>query len=297
MRVLISGSSGLIGRELSRRLRERGDEVVRLVRPQTRDKSGSITWDPLKGEANPADFEGFDAVFHLAGENVAERRWSPEQKRRLRDSRVETTKLLTKTLLSTKQKPKVVLSASAVGYYGDRGNQVLTEESAAGNGFLPEVSIEWEKATDPLSAAGIRVVLLRFGIVLSSKGGAAQHMLLPFKLGVGGTLGSGDQYWSWIGLGDAIRALLFLLDNEQHAGPVNIAAPEPATNREFTKALGKHLHRPTILPVPTFALRIVFGEMADEALLAGARVVPRKLLDAGFNYEHPNLQDALAAEV
>lgn len=271
--------------------------MVRLVRPQTRDKTNSIIWDPVKGEANAADFEGFDAVFHLAGENVGERRWSPAQKKRLRDSRVETTKLLTKTLLATSQKPNSVLSASAVGFYGNRGDEVMTEESSPGQGFLPELGIEWESAAIPLQEAGIRVVFLRLGIVLSNKGGAIAHMLLPFKLGVGGVLGSGKQYWSWIGLSDAVRALLFLLDNPTLSGPVNVGAPEPATNREFTKAIGKHLHRPTILPVPSFALRLLFGEMADEALLTSARAVPAKLMAAGFKFEHPDLPGALTAEV
>jgi uncharacterized protein (TIGR01777 family) len=234
-----------------------------------------------------------DAVVHLAGANIAAGRWTAEQKARIRDSRVNSTRLLSETFAKLAQPPKVFVCASATGFYGDRGADIMTEDSPAGSGFLAEVCEAWEAATQPARNAGIRTVMLRFGMILSSAGGALAKMLLPFKLGVGGVIGSGDQYWSWIGLDDVVGAIHHALVNDTLEGAVNTVAPQPATNREFTKSLGKILGRPTIFPLPGFAARLALGEMADELLLASTRVEPAKLAASGYAFRHPELEGAL----
>lgn len=296
MRIIVTGAGGLVGAALVPSLLGRGHEVTRLVRrtPQT-DGAGvrEVAWHPERGEMDAAALEGHDAAVHLAGENIAEGRWTKEKKRRIRESRVRGTRLLAETLARLKQKPRVLISASAIGYYGDRGAEVLTEQSTAGAGFLAEVCREWEAAAEPARDASIRTVLLRFGLILSAEGGALAKMLLPFKLGVGGKVGSGRQYYSWIALNDVINIIHFALADESLSGPVNVVAPEPVTNAEFTKALGGVLGRPTFFPAPAFGLRLALGEMADALLLASERVVPVRLESAGYGFKYPSLESAL----
>lgn len=294
MDVVVSGSSGLIGTALIEALRSAGHRAIRLVR----DASGSddtVRWDPARGAIDAAGLEGVDAVVHLAGEGIATRRWSDEQKRRIRDSRVDGTTLLARTLASLQRPPRVLVSASGINYYGDRGDTVLTEEEPPADTFLARVVVEWEEATRPASDAGIRVACARSGMVLSPKGGALAKMLPLFRFGLGGRFGSGRQYWSWISLPDEVRAFVFLLENDV-SGPVNLTAPRPVTNAQFTKALASVLRRPAILPVPSFGPKLVVGaELAQELLFTSSRIVPRKLLDAGFTFEHDELADALRA--
>ncbi|MCS7160173.1 MAG: TIGR01777 family oxidoreductase [Gemmatales bacterium] len=291
-RVLVSGSSGLIGSALVPSLQAAGHEVARLVRRPTQAPN-EIFWNPETGELDRAALEGFDAVIHLSGFGIAERRWNDEVKALIRNSRVQSTKLLAEALTSLSVKPRVLASASAVGYYGDRGMEELSEESPPGKDFLAQVCQEWESAALSAASAGIRVVCCRLGVVLSERGGALAKVRLPFLLCLGGRIGSGQQYWSWIHHQDAVRAFLFVLDQEALAGPVNFTSPEPVTNAEFTRTLGRVLRRPTIFPMPRFAARLVFGEMADALFLSSARVRPKKLLDAGFNFDYPNLEAAL----
>jgi uncharacterized protein (TIGR01777 family) len=234
-----------------------------------------------------------DAVVHLAGENIANGRWNNDKKRRIRESREAGTRFLAESIARLQERPKVLLCASAIGYYGDRGDEELTEQSSPGMGFLPEVCIAWESACRPAAEAGVRVVNLRIGLVLSRDGGALRKMLLPFKLGAGGVVGGGKQWWSWIALDDLVRAMQQILTNEQLQGPVNGTAPQPVTNREFTKTLGKAISRPTIFPMPAFAARLALGEMANELLLASARVFPRRLQESGFKFQFPELEAAL----
>jgi uncharacterized protein (TIGR01777 family) len=281
MRVLITGSSGLIGTALCSAL----DDPVGLRR-------GS-EWDPEGGRIDPAVLEGADAVVNLAGEGIGEHRWSDEHKRRVLDSRVNGTRALASAVAASGS-VKVFVSGSAIGYYGDRGDEVLTESSAPGSGFLAGVAQQWEAAAAPAAEAGVRTVLLRTGIVLSPKGGALGKQLLPFKAGLGGRLGSGRQWQSWVHIDDEVGAILHALTNESVSGPVNATAPNPVTNAEFTKALGHALHRPTVVPVPTVGLRALFGrEMTAEMLLAGQRVQPAKLESTGYSFRHPELGRAL----
>jgi hypothetical protein len=252
-----------------------------------------LFWNPATGEIEAEKLEGFDAVVHLAGENLSEGRWTEERKRRIRDSRIRGTELLSRSLASLDKRPEVLISASATGFYGNRGDDVLTEKSAAGSDFLADLCREWETATRPASEAGIRVLNARFGVVLSAKGGALPRMLTPFKLGLGGKIGDGRQFVSWISLEDAVNAILFGLEERALAGPVNIVAPEPVTNTELTRILGAQLSRPTFLAVPRFAMRLAFGELADEVLLSSARVMPERLLDQGFQFRFPTLSLAL----
>jgi uncharacterized protein (TIGR01777 family) len=296
MKIIVTGASGLVGSSLVPTLLGRGHEVTQLVRRKSKgERAGvrEVEWQPGRGEIDAASLEGHDAAVHLAGENIAEGRWSDEKKRRIRDSRVQGTRLLAETLARLNAKPRTLVSASAIGYYGDRGDETLTEASAAGTGFLPDVCREWEEATGGASAAGIRTILLRFGVILSAEGGALAKMLLPFKLGVGGKVGSGKQYYSWIALDDVVEIIHFALASEQLSGAVNVVAPEPATNAEFTKALGRALNRPTIFPAPAFGLRLAFGEMADALLLASERVLPERLRSAGYQFKYPSLDGAL----
>lgn len=286
--VAISGSSGFIGSALAAALRARGVEVRPLVRPGKHAESG-ISWDPRAGTLDTAALEGIDALVHLAGENLAAGRWSSAQKAEIRASRLGPTELLARSLAGLRNKPAVWISASAVGFYGDRGDEPVDERSAPGSDFLAELAMAWEGATAPAQAAGVRVVHARFGVVLDPSGGALAKMLLPFKLGVGGRLGSGTQAMSWIARADATAALLFLLDQPGAQGPYNITAPRPVTNAEFTSALGHALSRPTFLPLPAPLARLALGEMADVALLKGARVLPTRLLESGFRFTYPEL--------
>jgi hypothetical protein len=296
MKIIVTGSSGLVGSALVPSLLGRGHEVTRLVRGTPGSGTAGVreaAWHPERGEIDAAALEGHDAAVHLAGENIAAGRWTDEQKRRIRESRVRGTSLLAGALAGLREKPGALISASAIGYYGDRGTEVLTEESAPGKDFLADVCREWESAAEPAHAAGIRTVLLRFGLILSADGGALAKMLLPFKLGVGGRVGDGRQFYSWVTLDDVINVIHFALAEETLSGPVNVVAPKPVTNAEFTKALGRALGRPTLFPAPAFGLRLAFGEMADALLLASERVEPERLLSAGFQFKHPDIDAAL----
>jgi uncharacterized protein (TIGR01777 family) len=292
MKVLISGSHGLVGRALINSLVEDGDEVVRLVRGRTHGPL-EIEWHPNHGRLDPQQLEGFDAVVHLAGESIASGRWTDEKKRAIRESRVKGTSLLSETIARLSQPPKVFISASAIGYYGDRGDEELTEKSRPGNDFLASVCVEWEDATHAAVQNGIRTVITRFGIILDPEGGALAKMLTPFRMGVGGRVGNGKQWMSWIALDDVINALKFLLHDAAVRGPVNIVAPNPITNAEFTTALGRVLSRPTFFPVPAFAARLAFGEVADALLLSSQKVEPAVLEDRGFAPYWPRLEPAL----
>jgi hypothetical protein len=294
MRVAVSGSTGLVGSELVTVLSAGGHDVVRLVRRVPAPGEKAVRWDPERGEVDAAGLEGLDAVVHLAGENVGSGRWTAARKAAIRDSRVKGTRLLCEALAGLVRPPGTLVCASAVGYYGDRGEEVLTEESPPGAGFLPGVSREWEAASGAASRKGIRVVTLRFGMVLSPKGGALARMLPLFRAGLGGVIGGGRQYVSWVALDDLPLIILHAFQHRDLSGPVNAVAPRPVTNREFTEALGKALSRPTPLPVPAFALRLaVGGEMADALLLSSARVVPKRLIDTGYTFLSPELEPTL----
>ena len=293
MKVLLSGASGLVGSALIPVLTGGGHQVVRLVRSQPSDEVSEVRWDPEAGDIAAAGLKGVEAAVHLAGESIAAGRWTAAKKARILESRVKGTRLLAETLAELKRPPKVLVSASAVGYYGDRGEETLREESASGSAFLSDVCRQWEAATEPAAAAGIRVVNLRFGVMLSSVGGALPRLLTPFKLGVGGRLGSGKQFMSWIAIDDVIGAILHALGTETLRGAVNAVAPEPVTNREFTRTLGRVLGRPTVFPMPAFAARLAFGQTADELLLASQRVEPAKLLASGYLFRFPDLEAAL----
>ncbi|MBK7206899.1 MAG: TIGR01777 family protein [Elusimicrobia bacterium] len=292
MKLLISGSTGLIGQALTAAAMERGHEVTRLSRGNA-VTAPRVLWDPVTGQIPLRLLEGFDAVIHLAGESIAAGRWTAARKKRIRDSRVYGTSNLVKALTTLERPPRIFLSASAIGFYGDRGNDVLSEDSVAGEGFLPSVCREWEAAADPLRSAGLRVAHARFGIVLSRRGGALPKMLLPFRLGLGGAMGNGRQWWSWVALPDAVEALLHILHNDSLSGPVNVTAPGAVTNRAFTDTLGRVLRRPTVMPLPGFVARLLMGEMASALLLASARVEPRRLAQSEFQFRFPDLATAL----
>ncbi len=292
LRVLISGAHGLVGSDLCPFLTTGEHTVTRLAR--TENAAGAdIAWDPATGQIDAERLSKFDAVVHLAGEGIAARRWTVAQKQRIRDSRTVGTRLLCEALARLPQPPKVFVCASAIGFYGDRGDELLDERSAHGAGFLTEVCRDWEAATEPARQAGIRVVNLRFGVILSPRGGALAKMLLPFRLGLGGRIGSGRQYWSWIALDDVIGAIYHALMCGDVAGPVNVVSPTPLTNRDFTATLASVLHRPAIFPLPAPAARLALGEMANELLLASARVVPLRLLDTGYRFDYSDLAAAL----
>jgi uncharacterized protein (TIGR01777 family) len=292
--VAVSGASGLIGAALVQQLERDGIVVKRLVRSRERPDARRVFWDPAKGEIDRDALEGVDAVVHLAGEGVAAR-WTAERKRSILRSRVDGTRLLAQTLAGLDRKPEVMVSASAVGIYGSRGDEALDEESAEGTDFLAEVGHGWEAAADPARKAGMRVVHTRFGIVLSAAGGALGQMLPAFRLGGGGRLGDGNQWMSWISMDDAVGAIRFAIDHPEVEGPVNVVGPEPLRNSDFAQALGRALGRPALVPVPAFALRLLFGEMADGAILASQRALPRRLAEAGYTFRHPTLDSALAA--
>ncbi|PYV81977.1 MAG: TIGR01777 family protein [Acidobacteria bacterium] len=290
MRILISGASGLIGSALTASFEERGDEVFRLVRRRPRS-SNELEWNPMR-EIPAQLVSGFDIVVHLSGESVAGR-WTEGKKSRIRDSRIRSTDHLAQALAKAEKRAATFICASAIGYYGNRGEETLTEESLSGDGFLPEVCREWEFATGTASDTGIRTVNLRTGIVLSARGGALKQMLLPFRLGLGGKIGDGHQWWSWIHIDDFVAAVQWIVQHTQIGGPVNMTAPNPVTNAEFTKTLAGVLKRPAVLPVPGFAAKLAFGDFAREGLLASARVVPKKLVEAGFQFRCPEITQAL----
>lgn len=297
VRVAVTGSSGLVGSRLVTVLRSAGDDVCRIVRQPPRPDTTEVAWDPMTGNLESAKLTGIDAVVHLAGENIATGRWTAVRKNAISQSRVEGTRLLCEALGRLDRPPRTLVCASAIGYYGDRGEERLTESSPPGKGFLAEVCQAWEAASLPARQAGIRVVNLRIGVVLSTMGGALAKMLTPFRMGVGGTVGSGRQFMSWIALEDLIGAVQHVLDDHTVLGPVNAVAPNPVTNHEFTKTLGRVLRRPTIAPIPGFLVRLAFGEMGSELLLSGARIVPQKLHDSGFEFKYPTLESALRAEL
>ena len=289
MKVLVSGGTGLIGTALVGALEKEKHAVTLLARTEA-VQAPRILWDPESGKITPSLLEGFDAVIHLAGESIAKGRWTPLMKERILESRTRGTGLLAQIVAGLARPPKVMISASAVGFYGDRGEERLTEESPAGTGFLPRVCQAWEASCAPAVARGIRVANLRFGVVLSPKGGALKKMLLPFKLGLGGKIGSGRQWWSWVSLDDVVGAVRHVLLTDSLAGPINLTAPTPVTNDDFTKELGRALHRPTLFPLPAFAAKLILGEMAEALLLASARVEPKKLLASGYVFRTPQLK-------
>ena len=292
MRVLVSGSTGLIGSSLVRSLESGGHDVVRLLRPQSRTTANGIMWDPAAGSLDAREVEGFDSVVHLSGENIANRRWSEAQMARIRDSRIGSTTLLSETLASLDSPPSVLACASAGGYYGDRGVELLDEDASVGTGFMAEATKEWEDATGPAASAGIRVVNLRIGVVLTAAGGMLSRVLPIFKLGLGGRLGSGSQYMSWLTRSDVIDATVWTLEHDDLSGPVNVSSPNPVTNKEFTRALGRALRRPAVLVVPTFALRIMQGDLS-EVVMSSARMAPARLRESGFEFRHPEIDGAL----
>jgi uncharacterized protein len=299
MKILITGSTGLVGATLCQELKVAGHTVCRLVRPETNAAAlhgadgFAVKWDPATGELGGAAV-GADAVVNLGGASIAEQRWTPERKRVLRSSRVETTRALVTALSKMAARPRVLVSASAIGYYGNRGEEVLQEDSAAGNDFLSEIAKEWEGEASKAEALGIRVVLARIGIVLAKNGGALPQMARLFRLGVGGQIGSGRQWMSWISLADVVAVLKFCLENGAVRGPVNLVSPQPVRNAEFTSALAKALHRPALFAAPPFALRLAVGEMADALLLSSQRVVPAQLGKLGYSFLQPDLNAALA---
>jgi uncharacterized protein len=292
MKLLLSGSHGLVGKALVKSLESNQHEIFRLVRHAPASNS-EIEWSPDRYSIALARLEGFDAVIHLAGESIASGRWDDEKKRKIRESRVKGTKLLGDALANLGRPPKTLISASAIGYYGNRGDELLTEKSSPGDDFLAGVCVEWETATAHATEKGIRVANMRFGIILDSEGGALAKMLTPFRMGVGGRVGSGEQWMSWIALDDVVSAIEHLLANESLKGPVNFVAPNPVRNAEFTRTLGKALSRPTIFPIPAFGVRLAFGEMADALLLSSARVEPSLLKESGFQFSYPTLEGAL----
>ncbi|MHC5083579.1 MAG: TIGR01777 family oxidoreductase [Planctomycetota bacterium] len=294
MRILISGSHGFIGSMVYDHFVQQGHEVFRLIRPRQAAHTHDVFYDAAAGYIDHARIEGFDAVIHLAGENILGR-WSKSKRQRIYDSRVVNTQFLCENLSKSAHKPKVLLCASAIGYYGNRGGQVCTETSDTGDSFLSRTCADWEAATRTASDAGVRVVNLRLGIVLDKHGGSLAKMLPAFKVGLGGPLGDGNQWVSWITLADAVGIIDFTLHHKSLFGPVNVVSPEPVRNREFTKTLGKALHRPAVVSVPKMMLIIMFGRMAEETLLAGTKVIPDKLAAAGYAFRHPELAGAFEA--
>lgn len=300
MDIAVTGSSGLIGTALLAALRDAGHRAVPVVRPESNAAGESVHWDPNAGMIDAAGFDGLDAVVHLAGTGIGDKRWTPARKQEIVQSRVRPTTLLAETLAGLSKPPGVLVSGSAIGWYGNRGSEVLTETSGPPNpvDFAADVCRQWEAATTPAEAAGIRTVHLRTGIVLASAGGVLPRMALPFKLGLGGRIGSGKQYMSWIGLADELGAILHAITTPAVSGPMNATAPTPVTNAEFTAALGHVVHRPTLIPTPVPALKLVYGsELVDHLLVGGQRVVPDQLQATGYEFSQPNLEDALAANV
>ncbi len=299
MKILVTGSSGLVGTALVSALARDGHTVCRLVRPQTAGGGGAkegfvVAWNPATGELGGAGV-GADAVVNLAGASIADGRWTTQRKELLCSSRIETTRALVGALAKMNARPSVLVSASAIGYYGDRGDETLTEESKAGGDFLAGLAQEWEAEALKARALGIRVVLVRFGIILAREGGALPKMMLPFKIGVGGRLGSGQQWMSWVALEDVVGILRLVIENASLRGAVNIVSPQPLQNAEFTYVLAQAMHRPALFPAPAFALRLALGEMADALLLSSQRVLPGALEKLGYRFLHADLTSALAA--
>jgi uncharacterized protein len=289
MKILVTGATGFLGKPLVEKLLARGHEITRLSRSYG---TPGLHWDPTKRELHTNRLDGYDAVIHLAGETIGER-FTKEKKRKIMESRREGTQFLVETLLKLKNPPKHFISSSAIGYYGNRNDEELTESSGAGNDFLAEVCKAWEQATEPLKAKGIRVANIITGIVLDPKGGALEKLLLPFKLGAGGPIGSGKQWWSWIMLEDLLNIYIYALENESISGPVNAVAPNAYRNKDFVKALGKAMHRPALMPLPTFAVKLLLGEMGDALLLSSQHVIPKKLTDSGFTFKYTDLEAGL----
>jgi uncharacterized protein len=293
MRIMVSGASGLVGRAAVKELHTQGHLVSRLARPGALPAAGDVAWNPSAGTLDAASAEGMDAVVHLAGASIGEGRWNPARKKLLRDSRVDATSKLVASLARLKRPPLVIVSTSAVGYYGNRGDEILTEASTPGSDFLASVCEDWEAAVRGAEYFSARVVMLRFGMILAREGGGLPRMALPFRFGAGGRLGSGKQWTSWVSLKDAVGMILFALEEGNLRGPANGVSPNPVTNMEFTRVLGTVLHRPALFPVPGFALRVALGEMADALLLASQRVVPNQLTNLGYEFRQPELSMAL----
>ncbi len=291
MKVAVTGSSGLIGTSLVSFLSKKDVAVCKIVRENPKDDD--ISWKPEGGDWDSAFSGGIDGIVHLAGENIALGKWTKSKKEKIRKSRIEGTKRLCEHILKLPTPPSVFVCASAIGYYGDRGMEFLNESSSRGSGFLPDVCLGWEEAANKVSDAGIRVVNVRFGIVLSKNGGALAKMLTPFKIGMGGKVGSGTQYMSWVAMDDVTGAIYHALTTDLLKGPVNVTAPNPVTNKEFTNTLGKVLNRLTVMPMPAFAARLAFGEMANDLLLASTRVAPKRLSDSGYEFQYTELESAL----
>jgi len=292
MKVVVTGASGLLGSSLVPALESAGHQVIKLVRRKT-NRPNEREWNPF-GEPDPALVEDADAVVHLAAETI-KGWWTRHKKERILESRVRGTEMLAKSIAAAEHKPRVFVSASGIGYYGSRKDEVLTEESSNGRGFLADLARYWERAARAAEEAGVRTVLLRMGVVLSNRGGALQSMLPSFRMGMGGPVSNGKQYWPWITLEDTVRVILFAIENDSLRGPVNVCAPQHTTNLQFTRALGRVLHRPTIFPLPSVVVTLVLGEMGQEALLTSTRAEPQKLKAAGFTFQHPEIQEALAS--
>ncbi|HIF34909.1 MAG TPA: TIGR01777 family protein [Planctomycetaceae bacterium] len=294
LRIGITGASGLVGNGTTEALVAAGHDVVPMVRDRSRE---GLYWNPTSGEIDLDRLGDLDGVIHLAGESIAAGRWNEAKKTKILESRVQGTRLIAESLAQLARRPLFLISASAVGYFGDQGDRELREEDAAGDGFLADVCQAWEEATTVAADAGVRVVNARIGMVLSSKDGALKKMLLPFKLCAGGRIGRGRQYWSWISLHDLAEVLRFAAEQKEISGPLHAVAPQPVTNAEFTRELGRALHRPTLFPMPAFAAKLGFGEMAEALLLPSTRVVPHKLQQLGFEFQHATLSEALEAEL
>lgn len=292
VKILVTGSTGLVGSKLVPYLVSCGHDVDRLKRGEPQN-GGDPVWAPSKNQLEASQLEGYDAIVHLAGENIASGRWTDDKKRSLRDSRINGTNLIVEALSKLKEPPKVLVTASAIGFYGDRGEEELTEESKKGNGFLADLCKDWEETARKAEDIGIRTVNLRIGVVLSPEGGMLQKILPPFQMGAGGRIGSGEQYMSWISIDDLVKVIHHVVEDDSAKGPVNAVAPEPVTNSAFTEALGKVLSRPTIFPVPEFGAKLAFGEMAEELMLASSKVIPEKLISKGYQFSQPKIEGAL----
>jgi uncharacterized protein (TIGR01777 family) len=300
MRILVSGSTGFLGTSLIETLEREGHTIARLVRPDAKQRNAAgafaqtVRWDPVAGQFDAATAEGADALVHLAGASIADGRWNASRKRLLQMSRIDATRHLMGALSKLQRPPASIVAASAIGYYGNRGDETLTEASAPGSDFLAKLCCDWEAETARGAEFGARVVSLRFGIILAAHGGALPRMAMPFKLGAGGRLGSGQQWMSWLTLKEVIRMIQFALGNARLSAPVNAVTPNPVQNKEFTRVLAKTLHRPALFPAPSFMLRLALGEMADGLLLASQKVMPSKLMDAGYSFLQPDLANALS---
>ena len=295
MKILISGATGLVGTALTRTFRAEGHTVGHFVRPGAAALAGDVAWDPATANVNLATMEGADAVIHLSGASIGDGRWTAARKAILRSSRIDSTRLMVDAMARLRQKPRVFLCASAIGFYGNRGDEILTDESERGIGYLPLLARDWEAEAMRAEVNGIRTVRMRFGVILSAEGGALPRMITPFKFGVGGKLGSGKQWMSWIALEDVVGVIRAMIADEQYRGVVNLVAPSPVRNEEFTRLLARMMHRPAILPAPAFALRLALGEMADALLLASQRVIPERLAAMGYAFRCGELESALQA--